>query len=90
MVVNPHTGPLEVWVLIATVNNIEQDATGFSAFEINGSPVSNWSSSQPVETQNLGDSKSGKLKIREIQNPGNPNSGKLNIWETQNVVNSKF
>ena len=39
------------------------------------------------ESQIPGNSKSGKLKFRESQNPGNSNSGK--IWESQNPGNSK-
>ena len=30
------------------------------------------------------------LKIQETQNPGNSKSGKLKIWETQNLGNQKF
>ena len=41
-VVKPHNGPSAVLVLIAIGNNVEQDATGFFDFGINGSLVSNW------------------------------------------------
>ena len=41
-VVKPHNGPLAVLVLIADDDHHVEDATGFYAFGINGSLVSNW------------------------------------------------